>query len=517
MKKTFLLVLCLMLLAAQFARAEEAPRAESAVLESALLRDGLELRSETSFAWGGLPMLDSEQNNALESLLSVAKTVVRRQGIEGNGYTALDLHLQKVSVLDIAMQAKEGVYIESSNLIGGQTVAFTKSEFSSFARRISQRSEGVLLSNLGLVYDLTMLSLGGPETPVVDMESLNHFLSEVEEWGGDALVTEERLRPQVLLPGVYGTRAVVTEITREEALSLAGRMEALLKDTEMDAVWAGALLDSFPEEGEDTAKARLSDIKALITELSGALAEALPEDMPPAEYREIYGLGDQLVSRQLELQMPGSLVLTLEWALSGEVLTDLYVSAVLMGSGFSVLYTRELGAPVATGKVTQRQDRHIAQVRAFMDGLALNAVITRQENVELRANKEITTVKTEVMLESEPLLGKDTVVTLSIQALSTASGEGIDYKRSVDRSFYLKGLGFDGQKILTVSTVTTAEEPSSPIDPGAPLIRPSSFSDEALDEWIKGVQVSFVQAGYTVLGRVPPAVAMYLLDHVIEQ
>ncbi len=139
----------------------------TAQLERQALLSGMELRSEGSLAWGGLPLLDAQTNDMLESLLGALTFTARRQGQAPSGYLSLDMLLKAVSVLDLRMQAAGDVYYEQSNLLGGQTVAFTAEEFRTFAGRLSGRSGGAIPSAIGPLFPLAMRALSMAQTQTI--------------------------------------------------------------------------------------------------------------------------------------------------------------------------------------------------------------------------------------------------------------------------------------------------------------------------------------------------------------
>ncbi|MCL1795738.1 MAG: hypothetical protein FWG37_02485 [Clostridia bacterium] len=512
MKRILVVLLCAALLPL-LGLAEDAPRVRSADLEKALRTEGFEMRSEWTFHWGGFPMLSQEENQVLESLLSAIKVVTRVHEQGENGYRALDLYLQNVSVLDLAMRAASGDYMETSNLLGGRTVSFTREEFSAFIKRFSERSDGALLSNMDIAFDLMMLALGGNRETTVDMRTLGLFSNAVEDWRLRALIPREVLRPRVTLPGIYGARAVVGDVTRAEAVDLARQIEFILAGA--DELWRDAVAARYPDETEESQRSRMIAVTELIRSFADTVENALPASMKPIEFREIYGLEGDVVSRQLEIEIPGELLVFVEWDINEDGLAALYGSIRNVDSGLSILYTREDGQPAMTGNVMRQRKRALTEINLFVEDFSADLIVTRHENLELRADKEIVACKTEYMLRSDPLLGEDTTVSLMLLDITTASGEDAKYNRTFDRSVYLRGLGFDNRQLIKISGQISPAEPHFPPGLGedADVLYPASFSDETLDRWIEDAQVSLLQGWYTVLGRLPPIVAMYVLEN----
>jgi hypothetical protein len=149
----------------------------------------------------------------------------------------------------------------------------------------------------------------------------------------------------------------------------------------------------------------------------------------------------------------------------------------------------------------------------------LDTMITRVEDVERRDGREVINAQTDWMAQSDALLGEGAVITLSLREEDTASGAGEDYARRHETALYLKGLGFDEQKILTVTADTAVADLGTginPIDPAAEIVRPAAFTDAELNAWLEDTRVSLVQAGYTCLGRLPSDVAAYVLERYFK-
>ncbi len=515
MCKRFLILVGLLLALTAGAMAEEAivPGRYAESAEGAARGAGQEVATKTTFAWGGLPLLDAETNAALTSLLKASAFQTRRQGAEGDGYWGMNFLLQNVSVLDFAMMAKDGAYYEQTNLLGGQTVAFTQEEFAAFARRVSGRSAGALPQNLDAVYEIALMTLGGMDHVTVDMQTLDAALQVLDDWQIGALSVTERARPETAIPGIYGANAAVCDVTREEALALAAALGELIAAD--DTALASAV---NAQAGGDADKARelMARVTEMLNALSDTLAAALPENMEPAEYREIIGLDGALAAKQVEVAIPGDLGLFVEWIPAEHGIPQAYVSLSAPDSAITLLFTRDIGSPMQTGKVSRARNRYIAEV-ALMDGdFQTSLMMTRVENIEQRDGKEILNARTEWMAQSDALLGPDAVVTLSLQETDTASGAGADYKRKHEMNWYLKGLGFDRQKVLTVLEETAVQDAGEGMDVSAGIVRPAALRDEDFDTWLSGVQVSLVQVGYTCLGRLPSDVAAYVLDRYFQ-
>lgn len=512
MWKRFVALLGLLLMLAQSGLAEVAPGQYAQETERMAREMGLEVKTNTTFAWGGLPLLADAENKAISSFLKAFETRVRRQGGQDGGYVAVDLMLQNVSVLDMAWQAMDGVYYEQSNLLGGQTVAFTPEEFSAFAGRLSARTDGAMPANLDVLFSAVMQALGG-EPVAIDPETVDGALLTLETWKQDALTTEERLRPKVYIPGLYGTRAVVVDVTREEAIALAQAYSALL--SENDTLWESAAASQLPQDADSEALHETAQkIADTMRSLPDTVAKLLPEGIQPGEYREIFGADDALVVRQLEIPLSEGAYLFAEWAPADTGNPPLYASLSLADSIFELLITHERGEPVVTGEETRLKNRGIAQFTYADADMRLDMTVTRTENVQTMQGKETTLVRLDCMMESEALFGQGAVVTLSVDRTQVASGTVREkYTKRTETSLRLKGLGFDDRKILTASSKTVLAEAAPPVDlaAGMEILRPAQMEEAAFAEWLSSLEVGYLQVWYTVLGRLPADVATYLL------
>ena len=471
---------------------------------------GMEVRTETSFVWGGLPLLEDKENDALNSLTQAVKIVSRRQGGDNGGYVGMDVYLQDISVLDMTMLRQDGVYYEQSNLLGGQTVAFTKEEFAGFSRALSDQTDGVLPQNLGWMFELVMLALGGGGDLPVNTELIDSAVDAFDAWQADALQEKERLRPTVYIPGLYGARAVVRDVTREEALALVDVFVTLVSGE--NALWEDAVRAQIPGDDANQTQEALAQVEALLGALPEMATGLLPKGMKAAEYREIYDLDGELAAKQAELSLGNEVALLLEWIpMEKEGVPAFYAALTVGESRITLLFTREDGAPTVSGKTTRQRNRFVAEWMLEDPALALNMIITRTENIELREEKETITAKTDWMLESEALFGEGAIVTVSLGETDTVSGQGEKYARKHTADWTIKGLGFDNQKILTIVSDTRFVEADSRIELEGDIVRPAQLTGEALDEWLKNVRVSFMQAVYTCLGRLPADVAAVIL------
>lgn len=488
----------------------------AASVEEAILAEGLALETEVTFVWGGLPLLDEADDAALGSLLKETALIYRRQGAQdGEGYRTAEVRLQGAPVLDLTMQVADGVYYEQSNVIGGQTVAFTAEDFQTFVARMSARGGGALPANLDSLFSAVMRALGGGEI-TIDNDTLSGALAALHSWEDVALVSAEQQRPTVFLPGMYGVRATVVEVTREELLTLAEAYSALL--AENDELWrqVAEAEQHGAETDEETIAQAARQIAQAARNLPMTLAAFLPEDLPAAEYREVFDAEDALIVKQLDVPLPDGSHLYVEWAPRETGIPPLYMSLAVGESTLSLMVTREDGALQDSGRESTVRNRMIAQWTYVEPEVSLDVVMTRTENVKLAGGKETGAVKTDWMIESAALFGEGTVVTVSAETTSTASGEGKDYKRATETVWRTKGLDMDGRDILTVSTRTTGQNAQVPADPVGDIVWPAQMTDAELDVWLEETQVSAMQAMYTVMGRLPSDVARYLLTRMAE-
>lgn len=476
-------------------------------VEADALARGRQLRRDTTFAWGGLPLVNADLNDALESFLSALKLRERTQEGVDSGYYALDLLLQNISVIDLSLYAAEGLYYEQSNLLGGETVAFTPAEFSSFVSRISSRSGGAIPTTLDRLFGLLLQALAGDNGSVLPAGN-----DAFAAWEETALTQTLRQRPKLYIPGLYGTEAHVTNITRAEAIELARLYAALMVDNEA-LVQEAARPDA--QEGEKTA---LDESALLLGDalrnLPEILAEWLPEDIAPAEFRTVYGAGGVFVAYQVEVTLPDGMYLYAEWVPGDDSVSDAYLSFSLDAATLSLLMTRETGRPVRmTGSFYTQTNRQIVQLRYTTPAFELDVFGTTTQNIETRTDREIITAQTSWTGESSALFGEGVVLTLSLATRDVATMSDADaYQRKAETTVRLKGLGFDSRDVLAVTTRTTLSREALSFPSPDSAIRPALLDDATLDAWTQAQGTNLIQVAYTVLGRLPPDVAAYLLS-----
>ncbi|MDR0929889.1 MAG: hypothetical protein LBM74_09315 [Oscillospiraceae bacterium] len=440
---------------------------------------GQALVHETTIQFSGLPLLDEETNAALKSLFGAMRLRLIRQGAQGEGYASLDLFLQDQSVIDFTLEKRGGVYYEQSNLLGGQTVAFTPMAFSAFVPRLAERSGGALPQQLDWLYELMTFALGGGEV-TMDMETLNAWITRWEAWRKQSLMLTEVAVPASEMPGIAASRAAQAEITRAEMLALAASVSELLAPQE--TLWLSAAQVRVAEESE--AAQTLSAIRETLETLPDALAAWLPLDLPPARFFELYDAKGAVVSRQFALSLPDGLDVSLEW-----------------------LATEEEGLPplclmitAANSRFEWRVTESGAQLTLTDPELSFDATLTRSEAEQS---------ETLFTLQSETLLGAGAM--LHARSTDRPAGTKSDYPRTRETQVWLTGLGFDELVPLTITTRTTAQAAVPPLQLETAVF-PSTLPEAALDAWLEGVRVSATQALFTVMGRLPSDVAAYLLQ-----
>lgn len=499
----------LMLLTPVLAGAAE-PGMMAREFEAEARAQGMEVKTETTFAWGGLPLLSDEENKALASLLKVLTLQSRAQGAEDGGYRAYDMLLQDVSVLDIVMQAADGVYYEQSNLLGGQTVAFTPEEFSTFMARMSARSEGSLPANLDTLFTALLQALNGGDIQL-DAQTYEGAMQAFAVWQNSALVETEQLRPSVRIPGLYGVRAVVVDLTREEALDFARIYSDLL--AENDALWREAATSQLPEGSDEaTLDETAQKIAQTMRDLPKWVELWWPQGVGPMELRTVYGPDDEVVSRQLDLPLSDTLYFYAEWVPQETGVPPLYGYLAAGDSSLELLVTHEKGEATQSDKETNLRNRSIAQLGYQDEQMRLDVTMTRTQDVKTIETRETITTQTDFLVESAALFGEGMVLTLSAQTTQSTRGETGKYANTSETVWRIKGLGFDKQNILTVTSKTTLQEATLPADPAVEAIHPAQMTDEELDAWFGKTQVSMVQVVYTILGRLPADVAEYVLN-----
>lgn len=497
MKRVIVWLLCLCLLVPS-----------ASVGELVQLDGELESQTRITFAFGGLPMLSDAQNEALESLMKALEIVYRQQGgTLGTGYVAADVLLQEASVLDFAMHAENGVYTETSNLLGGQTLAFDRESFAAFTQRLLSRSNGALPENQQVPFDVLMRLLGGVGEPS-DREGLAALLAAVAQWQASAMMPSEVKRPEVWLPGIYGAFAQERDISRFELIALCRDIAPMLAD-DVTTTQAG-------DNDANDVRARMATATGFLRTLADSMEALLPESMPPIKVRDIVGLSGEIVSRQVEALLPEMLSLRLEWseALHGDGVPAMYLQAEWQDGHITVLYTHEDGAAQADGKAIHTRSGDIAEIRFTHGDIAADAMLMHHEHVETRSDRVIHTARTELALESPALLGEEeSVVSLLVLDVGTQKGQETEYKEEWERNVYIRGMGFEAHPVLTLFGKRTMHGAQSPIHADARIRNPANMTDEELDAWIADIQSGFWQIAYTVLGRLPPNVAMYVLEN----
>ena len=479
--------------------------------EEALLAEGKALQTEATFSWGGLPLLEDDLDAALESLFDVMAYRMQRQLLDDGSIQRYDLLLQNVSVLDFTMQAADDVYYEQSNLLGGQTVAFTPEAFRAFVGRISTQTDGALPANMDGLFSVVMRALQGADTHLVDAGTTTEAMEAFAAWQTDALQQVQKVRPTLLIPGLYGSTAQVTEITREEILALAEIYSALL--AENDELWLDAAKVQAPGADEQQLHMLAEKASDTMRDLPEILGQWLPANIAPAEYREVFDYNDVLIAKQIEADLPGDWHIYVEWVPVEEGVGPAYASLHVGESTLSVLVSTEEGTVQQLGSYQTQRNVVIQEWSYAEPALTLDAMLTDTRNIQTYEKKEVIKQSVELMMTSEVLFGEGAVVTLSINTTDTASAEK-DYVRKADTVIRLKGLGFDKQDILTIHSETkpSAAGGNDAVIASENAIMPAEMDAEAFDAWYAGVQVSTVQAMMTVLGRLPAEMAAYILS-----
>lgn len=508
-----LLVLLTPLVLAEEMATSYTPGDYAASVQGAAQEAGLEVYTETTLAWDGLPLLEEADNAALKSLLAALRLETGAWGVSGSGAVSAKVYLQDVSVFDITLMTQDGLYYEQSSALGGQTVAFSQEEFAIFMRRLSEQSEGILPQNLDGLFEVVVTMLGGMEAPDIETNTIDNAWAVYAAWADTALTKEERLRPDTYLPGIYGERAEVMDVTRAEAIALAGAIANMLSGEE--ALWSSAVEAALPEGDENEVAAMLASIAGIVQALPETVATALPEDIMPGEYREICGEGDELVARQVEFALDSDTSILVEW-IPAQDGARAYYASVRMGES-EVFYlgshdTIDLGK---TGSgVTKTQKRDVAQWTLVDGEVKLDIMMTGITNIQTSEGKETIDYKADWIVESAAVLGEGAVVTVTCKVRDTATGEGKAYVRQRESVWGVKGLGYGAQTVLTVTETSAVRQPSTPIDVEDELVRPASLEEEEFAQWLADMQVSLIQVGYTCLGRLPSSVAAYVLQQM---
>lgn len=501
----------LLFFACPWAAGESAVGGLSAERERTARESGLEIHTKTQLSFGGLPLWDDETNAAVGSLLSELTLEKREQGAAGSGYVSLNAYLQKESVFDLTLLSKGGVYYEQSNLLGGRTAACTKDEFSVFAARVAEQSGGALPKNLAWLYELISLALLGGDGSALDTSMIDRALAAYEGWAAGALTVTERRRPDTWIPGIYGATARVAEVTQEEALALFQAFDWALSGGE--ALWPDAA-SARPPEGSPTGLFEaFAGARDLLRAIAQTLPASLPRDLPASEYRMVYGLDGTMVSRQLAIALPEGGSLLFEWSAAAEGVPALYVAVSFADSAFTLLCTAEQGVPVTSGGMARKSDAVIAQASYTKGASRADMMMTIRRSAERRKDVETVDTEIECTLESETWLGEGALLTLSASINDKASGAGEAYALKRQTVFRLKGMGFDGRDVLTVTETTGARKAQASVVDEAGAVHPALMDDAAFAKWMEAAQESLLQAAYTALGRVPPDVARYLLRY----
>lgn len=484
------------------------------VYESDAYHNGFEICTAWEGQWHGLPLLDEDTNKLIQSLVSNASIEKRTFCTYGNAYTRWDLLLQKMSVLDMTMQVINGIYYEQSNLLGGESVAFTSEEFSVFMNQIGMLSEDVMPRNLDILYDLVFRTIAGDKD--TQMHAAFDRLNEItRDWQATAFVEEKQTRPKVMLPGLYGVYAMVSQASREDLLLLADAMGASFFAAEragnaaipvQEEVGQAELVDQT-----NSAQSTILSITDTLYSLSDTLATLLPEDMPPLIYREVYDYNQKLVSTQIEVTA-SPIHLYLEWSPVSQGSQVFYIAVSTASEKMTVLCTNENGNVRQERKTRHVTNRSVTEMYLLQNDEEAHLLRTSIQDIENTGNKETVKTQTKWMLDSEALLGTDEIVTLTRQQTDTTNGEGPKYKHISESEWSLSGLQFSGKPIITTTQTTTIKEIALPIIAETDVIHPALLDDKAFEAWLEDLRAYAMQVGLTILGRIPSSNATYLLQ-----
>lgn len=511
--RRFVCLFVLLLFAATGLAEEVATLPYASSVEKDAYDNGLEILSTWEGEWHGLPLLDDETNKLLHSLLANGSIEKRTLNTCGNAYTRWDLLLQKKSVLDLTMQVMDGVYYEQSNLLGGETVAFTSDEFAVFMNRIALLSQDVMPQNLDIVYDLVFHAIAGEKDTQAHV-ALATMEEVVRGWQATAFKAEEQTRPKVMLPGYYGTYAMVSKASRDELLALAEAVGSSLFDGERTVKSV-----STAQTQDDKALAAQASILSVtdgLYSLADTLAMLLPEDMQPLMYREVYDHDNNLVSRQVEV-MATPIKLYIEWSSMSQSSQAIYVTITTSNEKITMLYTNENGSVIEERKIRRVKNRSVTEVSFLQGDVEAHVLRTSVQEIENNGGKEVVNTQTKWMVDSEKLLGKDELVTLAKQQTETITGQGAKYKHIKETEWILSGLQFTGKPFLTTRQLTTIKESKPIVIAEAQVVHPAALDAEAFEAWIEGLRFDAMQVGLTILGRIPSSNAAYLLKLLQSQ
>lgn len=520
MRRRAAVLLALFILFGNAASAEWIPLWQNS--EKNAVGEGLERVHAWSATWNGFPLLDDGLNAFIKSMLANTTVEYAARIAEEFKYARWDWQLQKTSVLDFSVAIQDEFCFEQSNLLGGQTVAFDKREFSNFANMISQLSKGTITGDVSIFFDLMRLLL--PDETATP-ETLLSVLEKTAEWKTDAIVMEERARPRVTLPGLFGTKAVVHQISRDGLFDLLEDLVARpVENPPEDAPPEEALFDvtlsikAFLDKvlpiriqpvDPDHSLESPDTLRTLVNALSNpfeALSGFLPEDMPPIEYREIFCYG-QNIAKQLEMQT-GSGRFFLEWDNRHE---NVLLSFQFGNLKANALFTFEEGLPVLERKLQSVTNRSLLEMRLSINGIEATAYRTGAQTFENTGTKETIATKTKWTVESEQLFGGE-ALTVSFDTLDVTTGAGLQYKRTRETDVALSGLQFDGEPLISIQETITFRKPADGYFEIESALRPGKMAQEALETWLESLRDKTLQVCFTILGRVPSENANYLLE-----
>lgn len=468
---------------------------------------GLEICSVWTAQWHGMDLLDDETNKLVKSLLSHGAIEKRMQNEGGNGYVRWDLLLQERSVVDFSMLVMDDIYYEQSNFLGGETVAFSREEFTAFITRIAALSQDALPQNADILFDLAVRAFAKSEDE--QRYTLAAIAETLQSFQANAVTVERRPRPIVMLPGIYGAYAMVSQASRSELLALAEDISALL-------FGEGSTPIRMPDDQTPGTRTSIQSITNALYALSDTLAGILPGEMPPMEYREVYDYARNLVSRQIDIDL-GTARLYLEWSPSQENNQAVYIAIASGDAKLSLLLSNENGDIMEERKAKRVTNRSIAELNLQQDALEIHLVRTSIQDIENNGAKEIAKTQTKWMLDSPTLLGADTVVTLASEQTDTASGQGTGYKRIKETEWFLSGLDDTDMCFLSSTQTITAKDAKTPAVVVEDATHPALFSQADFEAWLESLRTHALQVYYTVLGRIPSENAPYLLEIIQSQ
>jgi len=483
MKRFFAFLICMLLPLS--AAAEEAALYQT--LENEALSQGLTMETTVDFSWGSLSCLTEEENEALGSVVDALSLRSLRHQSEGETWNTLEALLQEVSVLDLTLGQKDGVYYEESSLLAGKLMTFTEAGYARFSQSLSRKT-GIQLPDF-------FRSFAPAGSYVGAEEALRSVSGMLTAWRSENMPMEKAEMPVLMLPGVSGSSARSAAVEREELILLARTLGNEGAEEE----------ESFFQKEETLLNAFVQALE----QLPRTLEETLPEDFE-AEYMEICDENGGVLCRRLTLQASGEQLL-LEWS-TGKNIRAMYAEGSVEGNAVSLLATWQKNEDLSSAKKTQRDETLVLHLSVQKQG----ADAPETMDVILESHSEGSDRKEDVQwtMTVSRMEGENVLPGLEAEGTAEIRGSGKELKRKDGMLFFVTGLAEKRQKLMEISVTTRAQQLTSPLERAVQVISLDDISDEELMSWMNEIQQYFPQAARSILAMLPEEAAVYLLSHM---